>query len=66
MSERLTLRARQILSDPTLAQSQRIKNADVLLSTLRDAVMRDPDYLNAVLADIDDVSVQDAMRTALS
>jgi len=66
MSERLTLRARQILNDPTLSQSQRIANADILLTTLRDAVLRDQAFLDAVLADIDDADVKDAMRTALS
>ena len=66
MSKRLTLRARQIMKDPTLPVPQRIQNADTLMLALRDAVARDSNYLAAVLADIDDEGVRDAMRQALS
>jgi hypothetical protein len=66
MSARLTLRARQILSDPTLPDRQRITNADSLLTTLRNSIADGSVSLNDVLTDIDDPEVKRSMLKALS
>lgn len=66
MSARLTLRARQILADPTLSQNQQIPHPDVLLTSLRAQVQANPDYLASVLEGIDDPDVQQAMLSALT
>lgn len=66
--ERLNLRARQILDDPTLAPSQRIGNASVLLNELRNSVRSDDTdtLLPGLLAEITDEAVREQMRVALT
>lgn len=63
--DRLVLRARQLLDDPTLSQNQRIPNAAVLLGTLA-ASTRGTALREAVLSEIDDPDVRDQMRRALA
>ncbi len=62
----LVLRARQILDDQTLPNSQRIANSASLLAQLRQAVEQDAAYLLVILNDIDDPTVKESMRQALT
>jgi len=64
--ERLNLRARQLLDDPTLSQNQRIPNASALLKHLAESLARTPGRRSALLAEITDQSVRDAMDAALT
>jgi hypothetical protein len=64
--ERLNLRARQILDDTTLAPSERIKNANVLLAELRNTVKDNPTMLESILAEITDEAVRGQMRSVLT
>lgn len=65
-AERLTLRARQLLDDPTLSPNQRIDNADALMKQLITTIALRPETLEPMLADIADVAVRDAMRAAVT
>ncbi len=64
-SERLTLRARQILDDPTLSQNQRVLNPQALLVALAHATT-DPETREAMLTEIADLTVRESMRMALA
>jgi hypothetical protein len=64
--ERLNLRARQILDDPTLPSNQQIANAHVLLAELKNSVKGHPDVLAGLLAEITDAGVRKQMRAALT
>lgn len=64
--ERLNLRARQLLDDPSLSQNQRIKNAPALLKQLALSVHADTGKRDAMLAEITDETVREAMRAALA
>lgn len=63
--ERLNLRARQLLDDPTLGPNQRITNGAALLKQLAVSVKSDPGRLASLLAEITDVTVRDQMRAAI-
>lgn len=63
---RLNLRARQILDDPTLAQNQRVSNPDALLKQLAASVEDDDAKRDAMLDEISDPSVREAMRSAIA
>lgn len=64
--DRLTLRARQILDDPTLPANQRLKNSAALLAQLAASVRERPEMRESLLSEIADVSVRDQMRAALA
>ena len=60
--ERLNLRARQIMGDPSLDVAHQIPNADSLFHVLVETVRQQPDYLQTILDEITDVVVKGAMR----
>lgn len=62
--ERLNLRARQLLDDPTLGPNQRIANAAALLKQLAIA-LRQSGRLDDMLAEITDLTVREQMRAAI-
>lgn len=64
-SDRLNLRARQILDDPDLSQNQRIPNAGALFKHVVRSAQIDPSYLSAILAEISDPIVRDAFSQAV-
>ncbi len=63
--DRLNLRARQILDDPTLSQNQRIQNPSALLKELARSVRQNEGRLEAILSQIADDDVREKMRVAL-
>ena len=64
--DRLNLRARQILDDPTLSPNQRIDHPEALLSELVKFVKNDPVQMDALLSEITDLDVREKMRLALN
>lgn len=64
--DRLNVRAMQILDDPALPVQNRVPNAAQLLRQLASSVQDDPARLNALLAEITDLRVREAMRAALA
>lgn len=64
--DRLNVRAMQILDDPALPAQNRVPNAAQLLRQLASSVKDDPARLNALLAEITDLRVREAMRAALA
>jgi hypothetical protein len=65
-SERLTLRARQLLDDPTLSQNLRVPNASALLKALAQSVQGAADRRAAVLDSIADNDVRMRLDAALN
>lgn len=64
--DRLNLRARQMLDDPTLSSRDRIANPDALIKQLALSVKDDPARLASVLAEITDTDVREQMRAAIA
>lgn len=64
--ERLNIRARQLLDDPTLPSSQRLPNAAHLLAVLKADATRNRALRDSVLADIADPAVRAAMAAELA
>ncbi len=63
--ERLNLRARQILDDPSLSPNQRVSHPDALLKALVQSVREDRSRLDAIVDEITDDAVASAMRSAI-
>lgn len=63
--ERLNLRARQILDDPSLPPNQRVQNASALLKELARSVRQHPEQMESLLAEITDIVVREKMRAAI-
>ncbi len=63
-ADRLMLRARQLMDDPTLPGSQRLSNAAALLRHLADSTKGTPQR-ESLLGEVDDASVRRAFRAAL-
>lgn len=63
--DRLNLRARQILDDPTLPPSQRIANPGAVLKQLAQNVQGDPATLASMLAEITDATIASDMAAAI-
>lgn len=64
--DRLNLRARQILDDPTLPKNQRIANPGALLKQLARSIQDHPEQMEALLLEITDAAVREQMRAAIA
>ncbi len=64
--ERLTLRARQLLDDPTLPQNLKLKNSAALLQQLALSLRGDPARRASMLEEISDLTVRAQMDAALT
>lgn len=64
--DHLNVRAMQILDDPALPVQNRVPNASQLLRQLAANVKDNPAHLAALLEEITDLRVREAMRVAIA